>query len=136
MTRTGTLTMPCSSFSKGQEMIARMAEPNPLVARDLDEQAIIHSRSRNETAYNAFRELRAELMQLYLELDPYDEVVETLTTRFVSELLGERDPADRLRARWLVRVILSLLTMPGEDEAEERALLEQFLAPALRIPAD
>lgn len=50
-------------ISKGQEMIARMAEPNPMVARDLDEQAIIHSRTRSEAAYNAFRELRTELFQ-------------------------------------------------------------------------
>jgi len=62
------------------------------------------------------------------------EVVETLTARFVSTLFGPRedDPEGRLRALWLVRVILSLLAMPGESEAEERALVERFVAP---IPA-
>jgi hypothetical protein len=31
----------------------------------------------------------------------------------------------------MVRVIISLLTTPGEDEAEERALVTRFVAPAL-----
>ena len=63
------------------------------------------------------------------------EVIETLTQTFVSELLGPRvdDPAGRLRARWLVRVIVSLLAVPGESGAEERALVERFVAPALLL---
>ena len=36
------------------------------------------------------------------------------------------DPDD---ARWLVRVILSLLTVPGRDEADERAMVERYVAP-------
>lgn len=35
------------------------------------------------------------------------------------------------RSAWLVRVILSLLTVPGADDAEERDLLERFVAPAV-----
>ena len=74
------------------------------------------------------------------------EVIETLTTRFVSALLGtgeggtgeggtgEGAAEGRLRARWFVRVIVSLLAMPGESEAEERALVERFVAPALAAP--
>jgi hypothetical protein len=31
----------------------------------------------------------------------------------------------------MVRVILSLLTMPGESEEEERILIESFVAPTL-----
>lgn len=54
---------PEPAVSKSQEMIARMAEPNPMVGRDLDKQAIIHARTRSEAAYNAFRELRLELFQ-------------------------------------------------------------------------
>ena len=63
------------------------------------------------------------------------EVIETLTTRFVSALLGPREdaPESRLRARWFVRVIVSLLAMPGKSEAEERALVERFVAPVLAI---
>lgn len=58
------------------------------------------------------------------------EIVESAAR---SMLLGA-DPegrSDLLRARWLVRVILSLLTMPGESEAEERAMIEQFVVPGI-----
>ena len=41
---------------------------------------------------------------------------------------GDSD-GSRLAARWIVRVIVSFLTDPGEDEAEERALLERFVVP-------
>lgn len=34
-------------------------------------------------------------------------------------------------ARWLVRVIVSLLIVPGRDEAEERALVERFVVPGV-----
>ncbi len=34
-------------------------------------------------------------------------------------------------ARWIVRVVLSLLAMPGRDAAEERALLERFVVPVV-----
>ncbi len=61
------------------------------------------------------------------------ELIETLTLAFVSELLGpgKTNPESRLAARWLVRVIVSLLAMPGASDAEERALVERFVAPAL-----
>lgn len=61
------------------------------------------------------------------------EVTETLTTGFVARLLGTGvdDPDSRLRARWFVRVVISLLGMPGESEEEERALVERFVAPGL-----
>jgi hypothetical protein len=43
-----------------------------------------------------------------------------------ASLLGD-DPA----SRWLVRVVVSFLTTPGNDEAEERELLSRFVAPAV-----
>ncbi|NKY52367.1 TetR/AcrR family transcriptional regulator [Nocardia vermiculata] len=36
--------------------------------------------------------------------------------------------------RWLTRIIVSLLTVPGRDEADERELLERFLAPLIATP--
>jgi hypothetical protein len=36
-----------------------------------------------------------------------------------------------MRARWLVRVIVSLLALPGDSEEEERAQVERFVAPVL-----
>jgi AcrR family transcriptional regulator len=35
------------------------------------------------------------------------------------------------RARWLVRVMVSLLVFPGHDEADERAMLKEFVLPTL-----
>jgi hypothetical protein len=49
----------------------------------------------------------------------------------VIEALGRTVLADPLAARWLVRVIVSLLIAPGRDAAEERAMVERFVLPAL-----
>jgi AcrR family transcriptional regulator len=46
----------------------------------------------------------------------------------VSAWLGDDDPD---AARWLVRVIDSLLTVPGADEEDERRLVERFVAPVV-----
>lgn len=75
--------------------------------------------------------------ELAARMSRSSELVDTLTTTFVSELVGpdSDDPESRLRARWLVRIIISLLSMPGQDEAEERALVERFVAPVLLSPA-
>lgn len=52
-----------SEDKPGQELIARMEEPNPLLPAQMDENLIIHSRTSNVEAYNAFRELRANLQE-------------------------------------------------------------------------
>jgi AcrR family transcriptional regulator len=60
------------------------------------------------------------------------EVVEPLTVAFAATLAGGKRAVDRqLAARWAVRIIMSFLADPGEDETEERALLERFVAPGL-----
>jgi AcrR family transcriptional regulator len=52
--------------------------------------------------------------------------------KMVAAFLGDpAAPATIRRARWLLRVIVSLLTMPGTDEADERAMIEQFVAPVV-----
>ena len=53
------------------------------------------------------------------------EVIEALGLSVVD------DPDD---ARWLVRVILSLLTVPGRDARDERAMVERYVAP--RVTSD
>jgi AcrR family transcriptional regulator len=60
--------------------------------------------------------------------------VQDLTAAFVRSL-GPEEPevADR-RARWLVRVVASLLISPGRDADDERAMLEEFVLPVL-LPA-
>lgn len=61
------------------------------------------------------------------------EVIGALSGTFVEDLVGRRpsDAQSGLRAGWLVRVIISLLTLPANSEAEERALVEGFVAPGL-----
>lgn len=49
----------------------------------------------------------------------------------VIEALGLSAVGDPDAARWLVRVIVSLLMVPGRDAAEERALVERFVVPVL-----
>lgn len=49
----------------------------------------------------------------------------------VIEALGLTMTADPDAARWLVRVIVSLLTVPGGAADEERRLVERFVAPVV-----
>jgi hypothetical protein len=60
-------------------------------------------------------------------------VIGSLAGAFVSNLQGGRENAAArdFGARWMVRVIVSLLTMPGESEEEERVLIESFVVPSL-----
>ena len=69
------------------------------------------------------------------EIAERSEVIKALTEAYLSAL-GVDDVENR--ARWLVRVIVSLLVFPGRDEADERAMLEDFVLPtfALAQPAD
>jgi AcrR family transcriptional regulator len=61
------------------------------------------------------------------------EVVETLTGSVVPEEAGTTDDGVDLplRQRWLVRIVVSLLTDPGESEAQERRLVERFVVPVV-----
>ncbi len=63
------------------------------------------------------------------EMAQRSDVVTGLTEAFLRSL-GVTD-APR-RARWLVRVMISLLTFPGDDDADERAMLEEFVLPMVR----
>jgi len=57
------------------------------------------------------------------------EVITALAAAFLKSL-GPQDPATvERRARWLVRVLTSLLMFPGRDEADEKAMIEEFVAP-------
>jgi len=63
------------------------------------------------------------------EVARQSEVVTALVASFVNSL-GPEDPAVvERRARWVVRVITSLLMFPGQDEAEERSIIEEFVVP-------
>ncbi|MBV8928041.1 MAG: TetR/AcrR family transcriptional regulator [Mycobacteriaceae bacterium] len=61
----------------------------------------------------------------------HSDIVQALSAAFVVSL-GPDDPeVVSRRARWLVRVITSLLIFPGDDEADERAMIEEFVVPII-----
>ena len=60
------------------------------------------------------------------EMAERSDVIKTLTEAFLGSL--GVDDVER-RARWLVRVMISLLVFPGHDDADERAMLEDFVLP-------
>lgn len=67
-------------------------------------------------------------------------VIDALVTAFVTRFRPELSaPAAQRLGRWAVRIMVSLLTLPPADEAEERAMLRDFLLPFLldsRLPID
>ncbi|WP_054814799.1 TetR/AcrR family transcriptional regulator [Nocardia arizonensis] len=64
------------------------------------------------------------------EIGQGSDVIEAIAAGLLPEAVA--DDAGRLRsARWAARVILSLLTVPGLDAEDERAMLEQFVAPVV-----
>lgn len=58
------------------------------------------------------------------------EVIEAMVTDFLGDP-AEADATTRRRARWVVRVLVSLLADPPADGDDERALLEEFVAPVV-----
>ena len=63
------------------------------------------------------------------EMAEQSEVIKALTEAFVISL-GPDDPElVAHRARWLVRVMTSLFLFPGHDDADEHAMLEEFVVP-------
>lgn len=80
----------------------------------------------------AVREVRArpELLAWFGAADAGTTASLALSSEVVDGL-GLSATGDPDVARWLVRVIVSLLMVPGRDEAEERRLVERFVAPVL-----
>ncbi|MGW0162521.1 TetR/AcrR family transcriptional regulator [Mycobacterium sp. NPDC003323] len=64
------------------------------------------------------------------EMAERSEVIRALAEGFLVSM-GDDRPGVTLRARWLVRVLISLLQFPGADDADERAMLETFVAPTV-----
>lgn len=95
-----------------------------LVAAETDDVA--------EAVLGALRHVRAapELLAWFGAADA-GTTAELAQSSEVIESLGLSLVGDPDAARWLVRVIVSLLIVPGRDEVEERALVERFVVPAL-----
>ncbi|MFI6868459.1 TetR/AcrR family transcriptional regulator [Nocardia sp. NPDC050406] len=58
------------------------------------------------------------------------EVIESIAGGLFAPAVPDLAERSRL-ARWLTRVIVSFLAAPGRDEDDERAMLEEFVAPVV-----
>ena len=65
------------------------------------------------------------------EMAEQSEVINALTEAFVISLGPDEPELVAHRARWLVRVMTSLFLFPGHDDADERAMLEEFVVPIM-----
>ena len=98
-----------------------------------------------EAVLCSVRDVRADPVQsawfqvgesgLAADLSLGSEGLDAIAEKFAAELLGRSlgektkgKGSTRLLARWCVRIIVSLLTMPGENAKEERALVEDYAA--------
>ncbi len=63
------------------------------------------------------------------EMAEQSEVIQALTSGFLLSLRPDDPEVVHRRARWLVRVLTSLLIFPGRDAEDERAILEEFVVP-------
>jgi len=63
------------------------------------------------------------------EIAEQSQVIRALTEAFVISLGSDEPALVERRARWLVRVMTSLLVFPGRDEADERSMIEEFVVP-------
>ena len=92
--------------------------------------ALVPTDDLAEAVLAAVREVRArpELLAWFGAADAGTTAALAQSSE-VIEALGLTGAGDPDLARWLVRVIVSLLIVPGRDEAEERALIERFVVP-------
>lgn len=60
------------------------------------------------------------------------DVIEAIAAGMIPKTFSDNNERSRL-ARWLARMVMSLLTAPGRDTADERVMLEQFVAPLIVV---
>lgn len=65
------------------------------------------------------------------EMAEESEVIKALTEAFVISLGPDDAELVAHRARWLVRVMTSLMLFPGRDTDDERKMLEEFVVPTV-----
>ncbi|GED99021.1 TetR/AcrR family transcriptional regulator [Gordonia crocea] len=74
---------------------------------------------------------RADGVATAAQLAVVSPVVESLARGFVAELGESATTSADERARWLVRVMLSLLSSPGSSPDEESRMLHSFVVPVI-----
>lgn len=62
------------------------------------------------------------------------DVITVMVASFLSALGTEGNEAVQERARWVVRVVTSMLSFPGRDADDEREMLTQFVVPVVISP--
>lgn len=62
------------------------------------------------------------------------DVITVMVASFLSALGAEDNDAVPQRARWVVRVVTSMLSFPGRDADDEREMLTQFVVPVVVSP--
>ena len=65
------------------------------------------------------------------EIAGHSDVITALAAAFVNSLGADDSATAQRRARWVVRVITSLLMFPGRDDADERAMVADFVVPVV-----
>ncbi|MFT4202036.1 TetR/AcrR family transcriptional regulator [Gordonia sp. (in: high G+C Gram-positive bacteria)] len=74
---------------------------------------------------------RADGMATAAQLGAVSPAVESVARGFLAGPEGGDDPAVADRARWLVRVMLSLLSTPGSSPEDEVRMLREFVVPVV-----
>jgi AcrR family transcriptional regulator len=74
-------------------------------------------------------------LRVAAELARSAEVIDALATGFAGHRGAVAPPAARRLGRWTVRILVSLLLLPEATEADERAMLADYLVPLLAKPA-
>jgi AcrR family transcriptional regulator len=69
------------------------------------------------------------------EMAEQSDVIKALTAAFLASLVPDETGVVERRARWLVRLMTSLLIFPGNSDEDERAMLEEFVIPIV-APAE
>ena len=59
------------------------------------------------------------------------EVIAALAQGFLATL-GDTSDVEA-RARWVIRILVSLMLFPGRDAADERAMLKSFVLPVISV---
>ncbi len=79
----------------------------------------------------------ADATPIGAEFAEHSDLVKALSAGFVVSLSPTDDTADiERKARWLVRILISLLVFPGRDADDERAMIEEFVGPAVARKSD
>ncbi len=86
---------------------------------------------RNSPALHSWFAL-GEAEPIGAEFAENSSVIKAMSAGFVVSLSPTDDLAGiELKARWLVRILLSLLVFPGRDADDERAMIEAFVGPVV-----